>query len=260
MFGADRQSQTEKRNGKAGRSAYIFLPSFARDRLQRCLAALRQRARPLCSEPVVNRHLLYHALREALLSGQCPVCRLVAAGAEQRLRHLFHESVNDPLVRETLRGSLGYCVRHAEMAASLGDVCGVAILYRDILSAGSGTRLRSPSSCPECLAEQADEQRCLHALAHDLRDPDMQAAYRQSNGLCIPHLEPLLALTASEVAAFLISQEEARLAALVDELDEFIRKYDYRFAHEPADAERDSWRRALQKVAGARGKQEERGP
>ncbi len=268
MFRAERRSRREERNGSAGRGAPVSLPSFAADRLQRCLAALRRRARPLFPEPVVQKHLLYHACREALLSGQCPVCRLVAASTQQRLRHLFHESVNDPLVRESLRGSLGYCSRHAQMAAGASDACGIAIFYRDILSrvlrrleaAKRGTRLPAPSPCPECLAEQADERRCLHALARDLRDPDLQAAYRQSNGLCVPHLERLLALSAPEIVAFVADQEKARIAALADELGEFIRKHDHRFAHEPMNAERDSWRRALQKAAGVRANLQEREP
>jgi hypothetical protein len=247
MFRAERRSRREERNGSAGRGAPVSLPSFAADRLQRCLAALRRRARPLFPEPVVQKHLLYHACREALLSGQCPVCRLVAAGTQQRLRHLFHESVNDPLVRESLRGSLGYCARHAQMAAGASDACGIAILYRDILS----RVLRRL---------EAEERRCLHALARDLRDPDLQAAYRQSNGLCVPHLERLLALSAPEIVAFVADQEEARIAALADELGEFIRKHDHRFAHEPMNAERDSWRRALQKAAGVRADLEEREP
>lgn len=268
MLEANRRSRREERNGKAGRAAPVSLSALAADRLQRCLAALRRRARPLFPEPVVQKHLLYHACREALLSGPCPVCRLIAAGTQQRLRHLFHESVNDPLLRETLRGSLGYCARHAEMAAGTSDACGIAILYHDILSrvlrrleaAGRGTRLPAPSPCPECLAEQAEERRYLHALARDLHDPDLQTAYRQSNGLCVPHLERLIALAAPEIVAFLAGQEKARLAALADELEEFIRKHDHRFAHEPMHAERDSWRRALQKAAGVCGTPGEREP
>jgi hypothetical protein len=98
----------------------------------------------------------------------------------------------------------------------------------------------------------ADEARYVRALAHDLHDPQMQATYGRAQGLCVPHLEAVLRQASPQVAAFLCEQEEERLRDLAQELEAFARKFDHNHRHEPMGQERDSWRRALLKVAGSR--------
>jgi DNA-binding transcriptional MerR regulator len=92
----------------------------------------------------------------------------------------------------------------------------------------------------------------LKALAQD--DERMQAALRSSAGLCLPHLRRALAL-ARDPAAFerLLAITQEKMAELAGELDEFIRKNDYRFSQEGFGAEGDSWRRAIAWMVGARG-------
>ena len=53
--------------------------------------------------------------------------------------------------------------------------------------------------------------------------------------------------------ATLRSVHLARYTLLADELDEFIRKRDYRFAREPSGSERDSWVRAIEALSGTPG-------
>ncbi|MBN1920116.1 MAG: hypothetical protein JW892_02630, partial [Anaerolineae bacterium] len=81
------------------------------------------------------------------------------------------------------------------------------------------------------------------------------AALIQGGGLCLPHLR--LTLQASGPAAgyraLLTAQREA-WSALMAELDEFIRKNDYRFQHEPMGDERDAWLRALDALVGVSSK------
>lgn len=207
---------------------------------------------------MMDKHIIYYELRAALRSGQCPICHLVTLSSERRLRFLFQECVNDPDVRTDLRLSLGFCGRHAAEAAQLGNPLGIAILYNDMVSRAiervralaSGRRVQKLVSCPQCVAEQRDEMRYIRALAHDLQDEPLQAEYSAAHGLCFTHLEAVLAQASSEIARFLLAQEEARLSALSQALQEFIRKNDYQFAHEPLGSERDSWRHALEKLTG----------
>ena len=49
---------------------------------------------------------------------------------------------------------------------------------------------------------------------------------------------------------FLQETTHTRLAGLMGELDEFIRKYDHRFSQEEWGSERDSWQRAVAWIAG----------
>lgn len=206
----------------------------------------------------MDKHMVYHELRSALRSGQCPICHLVTVSSERRLRFLFHECVNDPDVRTDLRLSLGFCSHHAAEAARLGNSLGIAILYNDMVARArervralaSGRRVLALAPCPLCATEQKDEARYIRALANDLQDEPLQAEYGTAHGLCFSHLEAVMAQASGEVVSFLQAQEEARLNTLVHELQEFIRKSDYSFSHELMDVERDSWRRALEKIAG----------
>ncbi len=77
-------------------------------------------------------------------------------------------------------------------------------------------------------------------------DPALTTAFAQSSGLCLPHLARLMAHGANHVhlPALLVAQQE-RLHALQVELQEFIRKQDYRFAHETYGSEADAWQRVV---------------
>ena len=206
--------------------------------------------------PVVDKHIVYYELRTALKTGSCAICDLVVRASERRLRFLFHECINDPGVRSELRASLGFCPRHASVIVHLGNALGIAILYHDMVNQArirlSYTNTRAPlrAVCPECASEMEDERRYTRALASDLRDAEMQGAYAAGAGLCVGHLEEVVAQSGSEVLVFLRAQEEAKLGRLEWELGEFIRKTDYNYSHEPMEDERNSWLRALAKVAG----------
>ena len=75
--------------------------------------------------------------------------------------------------------------------------------------------------------------------------------YEASDGLCLPHFRDVLAQPAPGPApALLVAAQGAIWSRLDGELEEFLRKSDYRFQKEPFGAERDSWQRAVSAVSG----------
>ncbi|MBI3763863.1 MAG: hypothetical protein HY260_18620, partial [Chloroflexi bacterium] len=73
-------------------------------------------------------------------------------------------------------------------------------------------------------------------------------------GLCLAHLRRALELTRSESAfETLVTLERERLTAFLAELDEFLRKNDYRFRDEGFGPEGNSWRRAIAWIVGQEG-------
>ena len=72
-------------------------------------------------------------------------------------------------------------------------------------------------------------------------DDEVIRAFTQSDGLCLPHLASLIDCGASHVhlPAVLAAQQEC-LQRLHGDLKTFIRKQDYRFAHEPYGEEADA--------------------
>jgi hypothetical protein len=200
----------------------------------------------------------------------------------------MYENVNDPEMRDRLRLSFGYCHEHSWLLGrSKGEALGIAIVNRDMLThAAAGlreTRFQSPglmrragdvfdrarpaagteaavrrlspqAPCPACLHRSEMEDIAVGAALDALvnKDQRLQSALEASAGLCLPHMRRALELTRDEsVYDYLSRLGQQKLDALVAELEEFIRKNDYRFAREGFGPEGDSWRRAIAMLVGA---------
>ncbi|MCD6290505.1 MAG: hypothetical protein J7M34_08380 [Anaerolineae bacterium] len=221
----------------------------------------------------------YHQLLEALQEPGCPICRLGQRAAEQYLDGLLYESVNDVGLRERIRKARGLCHRHAWMLANIhGGSLGIAIIYRDVLHAvlqelpqragverhlsfwptssqgeTQAQRLAPQGPCPACEQQAEMERIYIQELLRRLDDLTLRPAFEASAGLCLPHFRS--ALRQAENSAqrrALIEAQRPIWQRLLDELDEFIRKNDYRFRDEGFGAEGDSWLRALATISGER--------
>jgi hypothetical protein len=231
----------------------------------------------------------YHEVIDACAQPGCPICRLGQRAAERYLAGLIYDSVNDVPTRARLRQSWGFCHTHSWRAPEAGESAplGLAMIYRDLL-ANVGRRLdkleyqaqgpallrklrdkmgtnnqttelaelAATAVCPACEREQEMEGLAITAVLLSLaaQDPRMNEAIAQSDGFCLPHLRHSLARAHAQNAFdALLSLSQNKIAALVAELDEFIRKNDHRFQHEGFQEEADSWRRAIRLIAGNEG-------
>jgi hypothetical protein len=228
----------------------------------------------------------YYVLLEAGAKPGCSVCRIVQDGLKAHLKSFFYESVNDVERRLVLRGSLGYCRDHLRLmvAEHIGDPLAFSILYQDVLTQvlrslaetdadlGLADRLRfslrravggqarqtavletglAPAGeCPACHEQAAITQLALKTLVQAIHEEQLAQSLAESQGLCLPHLRQALQFADAQATQRLVQLSQQSLATLRDQLAEFIRKNDYRFANEPVGEEGDAWRRALNLVAG----------
>ena len=214
-------------------------------------------------------------LEHALSQAGCAICRLTQKGIARVVDGLLYESVNDPDVRRRSAQALGFCNRHAwQMRSVHGSALGMAFLNRDALnqwqaqleqareSRGRGTleRFRKQAAhanhakgkCLLCERQHEIEQRYAETLNAAIADDTFRDALRQSAGLCLPHFAQACELaTRVETLETLLEIQMEINARLIGELDEFIRKNDYRFMAEGFGAEGDSWIRAIERLAGA---------
>jgi hypothetical protein len=232
----------------------------------------------------------YHNIIQASSEPGCPLCRLAEKSIAAYLGALMYELVNDPEARGQIRETLGFCNVHAHhLLAMTGSALGTGIIYRDVvntvlkqleaaryaspprmflhrlpealdpqrpaLASEAAVRALSPRSpCPVCVQQEEMEALAVAALMAGLGDEELRAALRGSAGLCLPHLRRALQAVRSRTAFdILVGIARDRYAALRAELDEFIRKNDYRFQHEGMGAEGDSWRRAVDLMTGRPG-------
>ncbi len=209
------------------------------------------RARHGPAEPPA-RHLAYFELRDALDAPGCPVCRLAEEAVEAAQRSLLHENVNDPGVRAGLARSGGFCREHAWRLRQHRDLLGVAILHRDLVSRfrdGLAPNGPARSRCPACTERDETARAAIGILAQGFSDPEIRRRFEASDGLCRDHFEWARAAWGARPAG-LEAAQAACLARLVGQLDELIRKHDYRFSDEPVGEEGDSALRGIAAVSG----------
>lgn len=114
--------------------------------------------------------------------------------------------------------------------------------------------LEPQAECPACRQRRTSEEVYLSTLLEHLQDEELGPAFRASAGLCLPHFLQALPLVRDEQTfSSLIEIELACLERLDGELNEFIRKHDYRFADEGFGVEGDAWIRAIAQVSAQRG-------
>jgi hypothetical protein len=222
-----------------------------------------------------RRHAGEHDLIEAFGQAGCPVCRLTTESVDAYLTAVCYEQVNDLDLREQLRSAGGFCRDHAErfLRQRLGQLA-AAIVYRDVLStarkrisASAGQRARSKLAvllgggarkalvgaprCPGCEVEADADRRYLDIIHKRLPEPAVLERYRAGDGLCLPHLDQALQ-SDNEGARILGEAAVGMLSTIVDDLDEYIRKHDYRFQTAVWDGGEDTPERAVERAVGQR--------
>ncbi len=218
----------------------------------------------------------FYDLLETLLQPGCAVCNLCERDVNRFLDSHLYEYVNTPDTHVAMRASRFLCNQHTHQLVHYGaSVLGIAILEASVLwellrlaevpSGGAFARLRGGThstadrleptgSCMACDVLTRAEKDHIRVLAELVTDARMGEAFRDSAGLCLPHFR--LALRAAPSAAQqerLLEMQMAIWRDLKAELDMFANKYDINHAHEAMGEEGDSWRRALEMLAGRKG-------
>lgn len=218
-------------------------------------------------------------LREAMAGWGCPLCKLARQAERTFIESLNYERVLDLKTRDDLKASRGLCERHTrDWRRVQGAALGMAIVYRvtllDLLRdteedldgkrgfLGLHNPRRAPDEiadalesqvpCPACEVGAGAVERFADVLLNDLKDPVVQHLLRDCGGLCLPHLRMTLRQKrARRSASTLIDVHREAWSALMKELEEFIRKNDYRFREEAMTSEEEtSWTRVLDVVVG----------
>jgi hypothetical protein len=230
----------------------------------------------------------FFRLVDACERAGCPVCRCLVADARQYLERLLYEQVTDPGIRRQLYASWGFCNWHAWLLRETPDpVFGSAILSEDLLRVAiqrfersadraspsrrrllgwmrrAGARTGGPvlarlyrrrRPCPGCRQRALSEIGYVRAMLQFIDDPELDRAYWQSHGLCVPHALRALELGAgSAEARRLVGRTLDKWSELRRDLQGFVGKHDHRNRQPFTEAEADAYLRAIETLAGAAG-------
>jgi hypothetical protein len=235
-----------------------------------------------------SKFVTYYELLDAFGKPGCPVCTNLERGSLKALSDMLYEQVTDPTSRRRLVESRGYCNWHAWMLPKVqNSPLGSALIYRHLLmealehlktSLGSIqgqsrwqrvrgwlTRKRGGSTtllnwwsgkhqCPLCVLVRQSERESLRTILRFIGEAEFAAGFERSAGLCLAHLCEAAAIGRDHPnLPGLLTAHETRWSALAEELEEFARKCDYRFATEAVGREDSSWHRVLDVFAGRPG-------
>jgi hypothetical protein len=235
-----------------------------------------------------SRFIAYAHLLDACAKPGCPVCRCLIELATKALDILFHEHVTDRETRDRLDRSGGFCAWHGQLAVQGGgSALGTAIVYESVLrravtrlrdleraQAGRGAapwwsprawrpfanrgrrtaRETRATRCPPCVLLADSEADYLRTVLDSSGSEEFDAAYAESGGLCLPHLD--LALAASRHhpgCGRLVAATLAKVEGLTARLARFVDKHDHRADAAFAPEEAAAWTDVVEVVAGSPG-------
>jgi hypothetical protein len=227
------------------------------------------------------------SLRAAMGREGCPVCTVVLESIERYMDTWQYEGFTDVEQRHQLIVSRGFCPLHTWQLAQRHNALQLALVYREVLTdlladleadqkksrtarerkSGSDSpwsslrrRRGSPAktmpagqNCPLCRVRADAEQRLLETLLEQLQVEEVRALLSQSTGLCLLHFNQARSLAESrkpELLPYLLDCQRSCMQRVLGEVQELIRKHDYRFAKELQGNEMTSWRRAAELCAG----------
>ena len=108
---------------------------------------------------------------------------------------------------------------------------------------------KKPAPCPACSYEHEIESGQVHLFSNALGEAEFAAALEAHPGLCLPHGNAALGLLKGDAREAFKKLAASKLEALCLELDEIVKKNDYRNSQKMGP-EADAWKRALRRVYG----------
>jgi hypothetical protein len=204
----------------------------------------------------VEKHTSYFNLLEQLKDPACPLCAQVKKSLQGFLDGYLYEGVNDDANWNRLTASKGWCSRHARDLEGFSDGLAVALFYRHLLRKkdeaprpGWFRRKQDPPACPACVYQGELEEGQVRLFAGALAEPEFIQAAGAHPGLCLPHVSAVSARLKEPEKGHFLELAGRQLEALCRELDEIVKKSDYRNA-EKMGKEGDAWKRALRRYYG----------
>jgi len=162
-------------------------------------------------------------------------------------------------VRDILRGPLAALEGETPGSTHAGDTL-MSKLRGVLPGSPSGNEtgqtiasaLRPQEACPACVYSLEVEQRLVGAFAKGTGTADFMSAYqRHPVGLCLPHLRAILvAVRDRAILRDLLRAYYDRLEKTCAELQEVIRKNDYRYRSEPHGSEFSAPARSVGQAGG----------
>jgi len=206
----------------------------------------------------MEKDIVYHALKDSMEGGTCPICAQTEANIRGTMRSVLYESMTDVEIRDTIKSARGFCRHHSNLFLEQGDALNHAIVYGDALRSalqdvvnGDYKYYEERESCYFCDMAKEAEDAYIRACWEAFHDEEFFSAYEKGGLLCMVHLHAMESASEKEKngeeAYLKVAQTTVnKYQVMIKELDEIIRKSDYRnLKEEWTDGEKTAWKRAV---------------
>ncbi len=230
----------------------------------------------------------YFELIETFPKPGCAVCNLLLRDTDKAIDGLVYGFMDTEEMRTAFSAGRGLCSDHGWLLKQnkFGNVLGVAKLYaatleqvlsvleqtaladvpqstfsrlfnsseRRVDSARLAEQLEPTADCMICERIDEREAEYIGIFSQYALDSRFQAAFTQSDGLCLPHLRHLLRTTQDAAAVeYIIASHHTIWTQLKTEVESFARKQNYERLDELTASEGSSWTRAIARMGGEKG-------
>jgi len=214
----------------------------------------------------LDKNLAAARIEYALSIDKCPICRLQRESAEKYIWNLFYDT-SDPEIHQEFKQTFGFCPEHNRLLIKIIkkrrsiSSSSVARLYHKVVPQAS-RNLDDLSSitpiinneCPICKITENRVSLLIKTFLKLLKKSEYQEIYRDSDGLCLPHLEETLAsfsfFASGKLKDFLIETEKRRLHQLEENLIKMQDKKSYDVKERVTREEAFSWQEAIWRLNG----------
>jgi len=207
-------------------------------------------------------------LSKSLQTRGCPLCDHLVEWTLSFFARFQYQLVTDEQTRENFAQTGGFCAHHTWLLVTLSNPRGVCVghssltahLAQELARMAEAIPVDPPAvkglvpaseRCPVCRGANQVAAAYLDRLAAWLEQEEGRARYARSQGLCLPHLDLLLARASSpEMARFLLQEAARHFEEVTEDMLNFALKQDALRRHLESGDEKDAFYRAITHIVG----------
>ena len=203
-------------------------------------------------------------VEESISKEACPICNLISELEIKTIKDILYEYVNDSGVRSKFRESLGLCPYHAWLMVRIVsepevfDGLGATIIYEDMLSTYLKKLTKDPGysikgKCFICKYSSDFESFYLRDFIDCIsNNREFLEKYISSRSiLCSKHFKTVYSsLKDVEIKDILLESRIKKIKDVLKDMENFIRKHDYRIKDNITEDESKAWIKAIMILKG----------
>lgn len=217
---------------------------------------------------------------------ECPFCELQKKLDAEIMDYILGPSYMEEDIREQTN-KLGFCKRHYSKIFAAHNRLGAALMihthlleinknldkaFEDEQNGGKGSLFKKPKNDPICEYTDSVLNGCYACQREETRmnsyvytffylwktEPEFVEKVKSCKGFCLEHMSRIISdsrkhLNAAQRQALMntiIPLQKQNLERITEDVDWFIKKFDYRFQDEPWKNSKDAVERAILKLSG----------